>query len=102
MDLPISPLTLTPAEEEALADLYRRGTPANTLRAWERDLAYISAWKQASYGEGLSWPEGETVALRFLTDHAVDLTDRPGKAQEVALALIAAGLRRSLVCTESV
>ncbi|MBK4217478.1 tyrosine-type recombinase/integrase [Paracoccus caeni] len=98
MDLPITPLSLTPAEEEALADLYRRGTPANTLRAWERDLAYISAWKQASYGEPLAWPEGEAVALRFLTDHAVDLTDRPGKAQEVALALIAAGLRRTLAC----
>ena len=30
---------LTDADEAALTDLYRRGTPANTLRAWERDLA---------------------------------------------------------------
>ena len=34
---------LSDADEAALRDLYRRGTPPNTLRAWERDLAYISA-----------------------------------------------------------
>ena len=98
MDLPIAPLTLTPDEAEALTALYRRGTPANTLRAWERDLAYIAAWKKAVFGAGLDWPESESVALRFLLDHAQDLTDAPGPAQDAALALIAAGLRRSLAC----
>lgn len=29
---------LSDADEAALTDLYRRGTPADTLRAWERDL----------------------------------------------------------------
>lgn len=48
------PLSLTPEEAEALTDLYRRGTPANTLRAWERDLAYISARKLATYNEPLA------------------------------------------------
>ena len=38
---------LSDADEAALTELYRRGTSANTLRAWERDLAYISAWKMA-------------------------------------------------------
>ncbi|MDB6183063.1 tyrosine-type recombinase/integrase [Paracoccus fistulariae] len=98
MDLPITPLSLTPEEAEALTDLYRRGTPANTLRAWERDLAYISAWKLATYNEPLTWPESEPVALRFLTDHSTDLTDRPGPAQQAAQALISLGLRRSLAC----
>lgn len=59
MSLPISPSHLSPAEEEALAALYRRGTPENTLRAWERDLAYITAWKDAAYAgrgaDGASW-----------------------------------------------
>lgn len=37
------PTALTSADEAALSDLYRRGTPENTLRAWERDLIYIAA-----------------------------------------------------------
>ncbi len=61
------------ADEAALTDLYRRGTPANTLRAWERDLAYIATWKMASFGRALDWPEDETVALRFILDHAQGL-----------------------------
>ena len=69
---------LSDADEAALTDLYRRGTPANTLRAWERDLAYIAAWKMASFGRPLAWPEVEKVALHFILDHAQDLTEKPG------------------------
>jgi len=89
---------LSAADEAALTELYRRGTPANTLRAWERDLAYVAAWKQAAFGQPLSWPEEEQVALRFVLDHAQDLTDRPGPAQDVAMELIVLGLRRDLAC----
>lgn len=48
MSLSILPDHLPLTEADALADLYRRGTPDNTQRAWERDLAYIAAWKQLS------------------------------------------------------
>ncbi len=89
---------LSDADEAALTDLYRRGTPANTLRAWERDLAYIAAWKMAAFGQPLAWPETEKVALRFILDHAQDLTERPGPAQDVALELQAIGLRVALAC----
>ena len=89
---------LSAADDAALTELYRRGTPANTLRAWERDLAYVAAWKQAAFGQPLVWPEDERVALRFVLDHAQDLTDRPGSARDVALELIALGLRRGLAC----
>jgi hypothetical protein len=89
---------LSDADEAALTDLYRRGTPANTLRAWERDLAYIAAWKMASFGRPLDWPEDEKVALRFILDHAQDLTEKPSPAQDVAMELIAIGLRRDLPC----
>jgi integrase len=89
---------LSDADEAALTELYRRGTPANTLRAWERDLAYIAAWKMAAFGQRLAWPEDEKVALRFILDHARDLTDAPGPAQEVALELVALGLRVALSC----
>ena len=89
---------LSDADEAALSDLYRRGTPANTLRAWERDLAYIAAWKMASFGGPLVWPEDGKVALRFILDHAQDLTEKPSSAQEVALELIAIGLRVALRC----
>lgn len=96
LPLPASDL---PADAHAmLAALYRRGTPENTLRAWERDLAYITAWKQAAFAAPLVWPEAEAVALRFLLDHACDLSDAAGPARDVADALIAAGLRRSLAC----
>jgi len=93
-----SSFRLSDADEAALTELYRRGTPANTLRAWERDLAYVAAWKMAAFGQPLTWPEDEKVALRFILDHAQDLTNRPGRAQEVALALIALGLRVALSC----
>lgn len=89
---------LSDADEDALTELYRRGTPPNTLRAWERDLAYISAWKMAAFGHPLHWPEEEKVALRFVLDHAQDLTDRPGSAQDVAMELQAIGLRVALSC----
>jgi integrase len=89
---------LSEVDEAALTDLYRRGTPPNTLRAWERDLAYIAAWKMASFGMPLDWPEDEKVALRFILDHARDLTERPGPAKDVAMELIALGLRLALDC----
>ena len=87
---------LSEADEAALTELYRRGTPSNTLRAWERDLAYISAWKMAAFGKSLSWPEDEKVALRFILDHAQDLSAQTGPARDVAEELIALGLRRRL------
>ncbi len=89
---------LSDADEAALTELYRRGTPPNTLRAWERDLAYISAWKMASFGQPLAWPEDEKVALRFILDHAQDLLEKPGPAQDVAMELMAIGLRIALGC----
>ena len=89
---------LSATDEAALTELYRRGTPPNTLRAWERDLAYIAAWKMSSFGQPLAWPEAETVALRFILDHAQDLTERPGPAQDVAMELITIGLRMALTC----
>lgn len=98
MSLPVAPADLSAADTALLTDLYRRGTPENTLRAWERDLAYVTAWKAAAFDAPLDWPESETVALRFVLDHALDLTDQPGPAQDAAKALIGAGLRRSLAC----
>ena len=89
---------LSPEDEAALSDLYRRGTPANTLRAWERDLGYIAAWKAATFGAALVWPEEERIALRFVLDHSVDLSTKPGPVQDAALELMARGLRISLAC----
>ncbi len=90
---------LSAADAEALAALYRRGTPPNTLRAWERDLIYITAWKRLRFGQPLIWPEDERVALRFILDHSADLRDAAGTAaQDAASGLIALGLRRSLAC----
>jgi len=86
---------LSDADEAALSDLYRRGTPPNALRAWERDLAYIAAWKMAAFGRPLAWPEDEKVALRFILDHAQGLTVKPGTAQDVAMELIALSFRKA-------
>ena len=99
MTLPPALPASVPADlAEGLEDLFVRGTPANTLRAYERDFAYLSAWKQATFGFGLAWPEREQVALRFILDHARDLSDAPegDPAHAAALALIGEGLRRSL------
>ncbi len=91
---------LPDADQAALADLYARGTPENTRRAYARDLVYVTAWKTAAFAAPLSWPEDESVALRFVLDHARDLTDAPpgDAARQVAEILIAAGLRQRLTC----
>ncbi|MEM6549221.1 MAG: tyrosine-type recombinase/integrase [Pseudomonadota bacterium] len=92
------PHQLPTALEHELEDLYLRGTPANTLRAYERDLVYIGAWKQARFGVALAWPEAEDVALRFVLDHARDLAEAALEdlARRAAEALMAARLRRAL------
>ena len=93
-------IALSENDAEALNNLYLRGTPQNTLRAYERDLIYLTTWKQAGYNKALFWPESEDVALRFILDHARDLTSAapqdPGRA--TAEVLIAAGLRKTLAC----
>lgn len=98
MSLPVSPPHLPLPDQQALSDLYRRGTPSNTLRAWDRDLAYVTAWRLARIGAPPLWPESQDVALRFILDHSDDLTGQPGPAQDAARALIAQGLRRDLAC----
>jgi hypothetical protein len=50
----------------------------------------------ASFGRPLNWPEDEKVAPRYILDHAQDLTEKPRSAQDVAMKLIAIGLRRQL------
>ena len=71
-----SPPALSSEDEAALTELYVRGTPANTLRAYERDLIYITAWKRAAFAADLAWPETQAVALRFVLDHSRDLSRR--------------------------
>ena len=98
--LPSVPISLTPTDQAALTALYLQGTPANTLRAYDRDLVYLTAWKQAALKQALTWPESPEIALRFLLDHSRDLSraaaDDP--ARLAAQTLIAVGLRRSLSC----
>ena len=98
--LPAASPALSQADQEALTDLYVRGTPANTLRAYERDLLYVTAWKTARFETALDWPESEATALAFILDHARDLNDVPETdvARETAEALIAQGLRKALAC----
>lgn len=100
LTVPFLPPKLSRADHQALSDLFMRGTPENTLRAYERDLIYLTAWKQATFGEDLLWPESESVALRFVLDHARDLTGTPpqDQARQVAEILIRAGLRKTLAC----
>ncbi len=91
---------LPPETAEALTDLYRRGTPPNTIRAWESDLGYIEAWRRLRFGAPPEWPEREAVALCFLLDHSRDLSRVPADdpARQVAERLIGGGLRRALAC----
>lgn len=98
--LPSSSALLSAEDEAALTDLYVRGTPANTVRAYESDLGYITAWKLLSFSTDLAWPEPQDVALRFVLDHARDLEQEPPEsaARQVAEVLIERGLRRSFAC----
>ena len=50
---PLSPHilpALSATDQEALTDLYMRGTPQNTLRAYERDLFYFAEWRETMFG----------------------------------------------------
>ena len=98
--LPSPSPALSAQDQEALTDLYVRGTPENTLRAYERDLIYITAWKSARFGTALDWPESQATALAFILDHARDLTGAPvdDRARQTVEALIAQGLRKSPAC----
>lgn len=95
-----APNRLTALDEAALEDLFHRGTPNNTRRAYEADLAYIAAWKRLSFGAPLDWPESPDIALRFVLDHARDLATaaQADPSRQVAEALVEFGLRRSLDC----
>ncbi|MEW2918433.1 tyrosine-type recombinase/integrase [Ruegeria sp. ANG10] len=98
--LPVPSPALSAEDQAALTDLYIRGTPANTLRAYERDLLYVTAWKAARFDAALDWPEAEATVLAFILDHARNLGDAPPEdsARQTADALIAQGLRKSLAC----
>lgn len=89
---------LSDADQDALTDLYIRGTPENTLRAYERDLIYISSWREIAIGRPPEWPEREDVALKFILDHARDLSesDTTDAGRLTAERLIERGLRKSL------
>ena len=98
---PLNPTSLGALNSEdraALEDLYIRGTPENTLRAYERDLIYITAWKDLSFGETLNWPEREEVGLRFILDHSRDLGVEQSAARQTAETLIEKGLRKTFDC----
>lgn len=96
-------LPLSPEDAAALLDLHRRGTPAASLRALERDLLYVTAWVAARFGRTLAWPEDEATALAFVLDHARDLgaTAPEDPARRAADHLIAEGLRKRLACPAS-
>lgn len=103
--LPASPPALSDSDQDALHDLYVRGTPENTLRAYERDLVYTTAWKSlravhSGFEAALRWPEQEDVALLFILDHSRDLVEASNDdpARQVAEALIDQGLRKTLAC----
>jgi len=100
LTLPSSGTLLSPDDEAALTDLYVRGTPANTVRAYETDLGYITAWKLLSFSADLVWPESQDVALRFILDHSRDLEKEPPEStsRQVAEILIERGQRKSLAC----
>lgn len=95
-----APAGLSAADMDRLTEIFVRGTPANTLRAWESDLGYIAAWRLQRFGGAPVWPEREEVALAFVLDHSRDLAaaaeDDP--ARVAGEAMIAAGLRRRLAC----
>lgn len=95
---PFSPPALAKTDLDALNDLYARGTPENTLRAYERDLVYLTAWKRLRFNEPLVWPERHECALSFVLDHSRDLSDTNDDARAAAEAMITQGLRRSLCC----
>jgi len=88
---------LPPIYRDLIERLARETIPANTRRALESDLRYLAAWKRATMGADLAFPESEDVVARFILDHSADLEgmapdDPPRLVADILLDL---GLRRS-------
>ena len=94
----LSAIALSADDDRRLRDLFTRGTPENTQRAWRADYGYIRAWRLLRIGTDMTWPEDASVAMAYLLDHSEDLAALPAPhpARRTAEAMIAAGLRRSL------
>ena len=94
----LSAIALSADDDRRLRDLFTRGTPENTQRAYRADYGYIRAWRLLRFQTDMTWPEDASVAMAYLLDHSEDLTPLPPThpARRAADAMIEAGLRRSL------
>ncbi len=94
----LAAIALSAEDDRRLRDLFTRGTPENTQRAYRADYGYIRAWRLLRFQTDMTWPEDASVAMAFLLDHSEDLTPLPAShpARRAADAMIEARLRRAL------
>jgi integrase len=92
------PSALSEAQIEDWRRLAREATPPNSARALASDARYIEAWRRASTGGDLAFPEAPDAVLAFLLDHAADLRERAPDdlSRLVAETLVDLGRRRDL------
>lgn len=92
------PSALSEAHLAELLRMAREGTPANSARALASDARYLEAWRRASTGEDLAFPEAPDAVIAFVLDHAADLRERPADdlSRLVAETLVDLGRRRDL------
>ncbi len=94
----LAEIALSADDDQRLRDLFTRGTPENTQRAYRTDYGYLRAWRLLRFETDMTWPESPAVAMAYLLDHSEDLGPLPQThpARRAADAMIAAGLRKSL------
>lgn len=94
----LAAIALSADDDRRLRDLFTRGTPENTQRAYRTDYGYLRAWRLLRYQTDMTWPEDPGVAMAYLLDHSEDLTALPQThpSRRAADAMIEAGLRKSL------
>lgn len=80
---PLSLPSLNLEDRAAPGDLYVLGTPENTLRTYERDPVYVTAWEQAAFGAALNWSDLERVALRVILDHPFCSSSHGGRCRGI-------------------
>lgn len=94
----LAKIALSADDDRRLRDLFTRGTPENTQRAYRTDYGYIRAWRLLRLRTDMTWPEDPSVAMAYLLDHSEDLSALPlsHSSRKAADAMIEAGLRKSL------
>lgn len=70
VQLLLDPHQLSAETVEAVREILKQGSSANTERSYRADLRYWQVWFEARYGQQLQPPVSAAAVVQFIVDHA--------------------------------